>query len=209
MPSLEELFDACLPTDDATPDEIDAIITRCIHTAGRNAGWPKPRRSPKSWWSPTVAAVVAARDRTRFWHQIWLNCGRATLPAVCQCYQAARSAYRRARRRAAVSRIDSEAHALRLLHRGKNLTAFWCRVRHIQRDGLKSASDRCAADFRGHFQTVHKDGYDQLTPDQLQVSDFVESRSTRALMGSGRLWFQVLMGGRGGGKGPPTYLRNQ
>ena len=140
--SLEELLGTCIPSQDASPDELDAIITRCIHTAARNAGCSKPRRPPKPSWSPVVSA---ARDRARFWHQIWVGCGRPTLSAVSQCYQAARSAYRHARRRAAVSRIESEAHALRLFRRDKNLTAFWRRVQCIRRGGLKSVSDRCTS----------------------------------------------------------------
>ena len=171
--SLEELLGTCIPSHDASPDELDAIITRCIHTAARNAGCSKPRRPPKPWWSPVVSA---ARDRARFWHQIWVGCGRPTLSAVSQCYQAARSAYRHARRRAAVSRIESEAHALRLFRRDKNLTAFWRRVQCIRRGGLKSVSDRCTSDFRNHFQTVHQDSCGQLTPGQLQVAAFVETR---------------------------------
>ena len=100
-----------------------------------------------------------------------ISCGLA----VSRCYHTARSAYRRARRRAAVSRIESEAHALRLLRRDKNLTAFWRRVKHIRRGGLKSVSDRCTADFRTHFQTVHQASCSQLAPEQLQVTDYVVS----------------------------------
>ncbi|XP_043243993.1 uncharacterized protein LOC122392788 [Amphibalanus amphitrite] len=81
LSSLDELIGACQLTNGATPDEIDEAITRCIHIAARIAGCSKSRRPPKPWWSPDVAV---ARDRTRFWHQIWVNCGRPTLSAVAQ-----------------------------------------------------------------------------------------------------------------------------
>ena len=45
--SLEEFLNAWLPVGDASPDELDAIITRCIHTAARTAGCSKPRCPPK------------------------------------------------------------------------------------------------------------------------------------------------------------------
>ena len=175
--SLNKLLDDCLcahdASPDASPDELDAIITHCIHTAARSAGCSKPRRPAKSWWSPTVAA---ARDRTRFWHQLWVSCDRPTSSAVSQCYETARSAYRRARRRAAVSQIESEANALRLLRRDKHLTTFWRRVQRIRRGGVKPASECGTADFRNHFQTVHLDCSSQLSRGQLEITELVETR---------------------------------
>ena len=131
-------------------------------------GVPPSRRR----WSPGVAA---ARDRARFWHRLWVSCGRPTLSAVSQCYQAARSEYRRPSTSSSVA--DWVRPTLFDCSAVTKLTTYWRRVQHIPRSEIKSTYDRCAAAFRDHFQTVHCDSHSQLTPAQLQlVAEYVEFR---------------------------------
>lgn len=171
--SLEELLAAHIPTCGDSLDELDATITSCIHGAARNAGCAKPRRRPRSWWTP---AVAAERDRTRFWRQLWHQCGQPAAAVVSNCYYAARRAYRRARRAAASAHIEKEAGLLRTLRRDRNLNAFWRRVQRVRRGGSPPGLELSPSDFRAHFQAVHQDSYDQLSPEQRRISDAVEAR---------------------------------
>ena len=171
--TLEELLANHLTTCGDSLDELDATITRCIHIAARSAGCAKPRRRPKSWWTPVVAAE---RDRARFWRRLWQQCGQPAAAAVSNCYYAARRAYRRARRAAATAHIEKEASLLRTLRRDRNLNGFWRRVQRVRRGGSPPGLELGSSDFRAHFQAIHQDSYDQLNPEQRRICDAVEAR---------------------------------
>ena len=133
----------------------------------------KSRRPARSWWTPSAAI---ARNRSRFWHRLWVSCGRPADAAVADCYREARRSYRRARRKAAVSHIEQEARLLRLLCRDRKLTAFWRRVQLARRGGLPTSSSCCAADFGAHFQAVHRDSREQLSEEQQLIADAVQAQ---------------------------------
>ena len=179
---LDKMLTETLPECGESLNDLDAAISRCIHAAARAAGCSKPRRPAKSWWTPSAAA---ARDRSRFWHRLWVSCGRPSSAPVADCYREARRSYRRARRKAALSQIEKEARLLRLLRRDRNLTAFWRRVQLARRGGLPAGSDCCVADFQAHFKAVHHDSREQLSDDQRFIADAVEARvlSARAVVG--------------------------
>ena len=116
----------------------------------------------------------SARDRSRFWHRLWMSCGRPDGAAVTDCYCEAWRSFRRARRKAAVSIIEHEGRLLHLLRRDRNLTAFWRRVQLVRRGGLPAGCGRGAADFRAHFQGIHRDSREQLSDEQLLIADEIE-----------------------------------
>ena len=179
---LHEMLSESLSVCGETLDDLDTAISRCIHAAARAAGCSKPRRQPRSWWTPSAAA---ARNRSRFWHRLWVCCGRPAAAAVTSCYREARRSYRRARRKAALSQMEKEARLLRFLRRDRNLTAFWRRVQLARRGGLPAGSDCCAADFRAHFQAVHHDSREELSDEQRLIADAVEAHilAARAVVG--------------------------
>ena len=178
---LDKMLTETLAECGESLNDLDAAISRCIHAAARAAGCSKPRRPAKSWWTPSAAA---ARDRSRFWHRLWVSCGRPSSAPVADCYREARRSYRRARRKAALSQIEKEARLLRLLRRDRNLTAFWRRVQLARRGGLPAGSDCCVADFQAHFKAVHHDSREQLSDEQRFIADTVEARvlSARAVV---------------------------
>lgn len=170
---LDCLLSESLPSCGDVVDDIDSVITSCIHAAARYAGCSKPWRPPKSWWGPEIAV---ARDRARFWYQLWSECGRPSHSVVGGSYRAARRAYRRARRAAAVSQIVRETRIIRSFRRDGNLTAFWRRVQRARRGGHPAALKCSATDFGNHFQQVHLDTREELSLEHLRIADAVEAR---------------------------------
>ena len=174
---LDELLSASLPDSSDSLDEVDAVISHCLHAAARAAECSKARLPARSWWTPGAAA---ARDRSRFWHRLWNHCGRPDAGAVSDCYREARRSYRRARREAALSHIEQEARFLRLLRRKRDMSAFWRRVQQARRGGLPATSNCNAADFQDHFQKMHQDSREQLSDVQKLIVDAVEAHEVEA-----------------------------
>ena len=154
-------------------DDFDKSITQCIHAAARESGCARPRRPPKPWWTPSISVQ---RDRARFWHRIWTDCGRPFGSAVQRSYSCARRAYRLARRRAARSTIDQEARLLHFLRRNRKVPSFWRQVTRVRRGKRHTLSKHNAQDFADHFKSVHSSGNSELTPNQKWIRDLVASR---------------------------------
>ena len=180
--TLDNLLDIQLPTCDDSLDALDATISRCLLDAARTSGCAKQRRRPEPWWTP---ATAAAGNRVRFWLQIWTSCGRSPNSAVHHCYRAARRAYRRARRTAALTPVQQEAQLLHSLRRDGNISDFWRRVQRVRRGPLPAGTTRTASEFGSHFEAVHQDDRTLLDVERSQLAVAIEARWRESRMTAG------------------------
>ena len=153
-------------------DALAEFITSTIHSAARDSGCARPSRPPKAWWTPSISA---ARDRCRFWHRVWVECGRPCQGQTYECYRRARRAYRRDRKAASRSSIDNEARLLHSLRRG-NLPSFWRHVGRVRRQRQPAQCSLDAERFSSHFSDIHDDNSEQLNPYQTLIRRAVAER---------------------------------
>ena len=113
------------------------------------------------------------------------SCGRSPNSGVHHCYRAARRAYRRARRTAALTPVQQEARLLHSLRRDGNISGFWRRVQRVRRGPLPAGTTRTASEFGSHFETVHQDDRTLLDVEQSQLAVAIEARVRESRMTAG------------------------
>ena len=155
-------------------DMIDADITSTLIWAARKSGCSKVMRLPKPGWS---LCTTLARNRSRFWHKIWIDSGRLTNSAVYSAYCSARRVYRNERTSASKAALNKEASLLTSFKKDGKIRSFWKRIAKARRDGSRANSKLSASDFRDHFEAVHDDTLSSLSVDQLDIAHRVKQRA--------------------------------
>ena len=156
-------------------DIADACVKAGLHTI--------PRMRPGSRVTPGFSEHVKPyREKSMFWHKLWMDCGRPRTGHVADCMRRTRAAYHYAMRRVKrdADEITRDRFAAALLQ--NNSRDFWTEVKKIRASKLT-----CNGIVDGHsdaseiariFGDKYRDLYTSVSfnkCDMHEISDFLDS----------------------------------
>lgn len=142
----------------------------CSASCSKN-GQPSLRSVP--WWS---ADCSLTRDRQRFWHRLWVSCGRPRQGQVYSCYKYVKSVYRKTCRQAFNNNIQHGFNYINSLYASRNTKQFWKHIRHI-RNCNNDSSDYITLDaLTDYFENKFSHTPDE-TVDMVKCNDHVQIKT--------------------------------
>ena len=125
---------------------VNTMHNSCKNMNERKTHMPKGRRVP--WWSNDC---TIARDKTRFWHKLWIKCDRSRNTQVFYIYKHVKKVYRNVRRKTMYTFHRRNFDVLTDLFKHGDSKKFWNRVRISKARGNSNSSDIDITSLRGFF----------------------------------------------------------
>ena len=138
----------------STVNQLCSQVTEAIHTAtaqvnDRESSKYKGRYRKNSWWNNTC---LIARDRHRFWFNIWKSCDRPKQGQVYICHKHAKKAYRQACRTSMNTDINSYYRRLDKLYCARDSKTFWNLIRTNKLSSNKTENNINIRELTNHFR---------------------------------------------------------
>jgi len=150
-------------------EHVESVVHKATdQSQGDSHSRPLRGRRKKHWWNTDC---VTSRDRQRFWHKLWVSCGRPTEGHVHECYKLAKKAYRKICRTSINNSTQKVFTLLDQYHGARRMKKFWNIVRRQKNTSNTSHDDISLERLENHFR-------DKFVSPEMNNNNMVESEET-------------------------------
>jgi exonuclease III len=148
-------------------------ITEILHKATEDSLQDQkphqPRRKRQHWWNDSCKT---AKNRHRFWYNIWNSCDRPRSGSVYESYKYAKHTFRKSCRLAFNSSVKTSFNMCNKYFRERKMTKFWNMIR---------SSKSCANNANGNISVdnLYTHFNEKFSYDSGQENNFIKLARTR------------------------------